>query len=92
MRTPTPRTSRATTPSTTAGCSARARPTCPTDCRRLLVDEPDPEDGLWGPAAFAWCTRGPFSVAVSAVAGTMDDATEEVGAVARDQLDRLPAG
>jgi len=74
------------------GLLSEGSPDLPDDCRRLLVDEPDPEDGLWGPAAFAWCTRGSFSVAVSAVAGTLDDATEEVGAVARDQLDRLPAG
>jgi hypothetical protein len=74
------------------GLLSEGSPDLPDDCRRLLVDEPDPEDGLWGPAAFAWCTRGSFSVAVSAVAGSLDDATEEVGAVARDQLDRLPAG
>jgi hypothetical protein len=73
------------------GLLSEGSPDLPDGCRRLLVDEPDPEDGLWGPAAFAWCTRGPFSVAVSAVAGSLDDATEEVGAVARDQLDRLPA-
>ena len=72
------------------GLLSEGSPDLPDGCRRLLVDEPDPEDGLWGPSAFAWCTRGPFSVAVSAVAGSMDDATEEVGAVARDQLDRLP--
>ena len=74
------------------GLLSEGSPDLPDDCRRLLVEEPDPEDGLWGPAAFAWCTRGSFSVAVSAVAGTLDDATEELGAVARDQLDRLPAG
>ena len=74
------------------GLLSEGSPDLPDDCRRLLVEEPDPEDGLWGPAAFAWCTRGSFSVAVSAVAGTLDDATEELGEVARDQLDRLPAG
>ena len=74
------------------GLLSEGSPDLPDDCRRLLVKEPDPEDGLWGPAAFAWCTRGSFSVAVSAVAGTLDDATEELGAVARDQVDRLPAG
>jgi hypothetical protein len=74
------------------GLLSEGSPDLPDDCRRLLVKEPDPEDGLWGPAAFAWCTRGSFSVAVSAVAGTLDDATEELGAVARDQLDRLSAG
>lgn len=74
------------------GLLSEGSPDLPDDCRRLLVEEPDAEDGLWGPAAFAWCTRGSFSVAVNAVAGTLDEATEEVGAVARDQLDRLPAG
>ena len=74
------------------GLLSEGSPDLPDDCRRLLVEEPDPEDGLWGPAAFAWCTRGSFSVAVSAVAGTLDDATGELGEVARDQLDRLPAG
>lgn len=74
------------------GLLSEGSPDLPEGCRRLVVDEPDPEDGLWGPAAFAWCTSGPFSVAVSAVAGSLDDATDEVGAVARDQLDRLPAG
>jgi len=73
------------------GLLSEGSPDLPDGCRRLVVDEPDPEDGLWGPAAFAWCTRGSFSVAVSAVAGSLDDATEEVGAVALDQLDRLPA-
>ena len=74
------------------GLLSEGSPDLPDGCRRLLVDEPDPEDGLWGPAAFAWCTRGSFTVAVSAVAGSLDEATEEVGAVANDQLDRLPAG
>ena len=74
------------------GLLSEGSPELPDGCRRLLVDEPDPEDGLWGPAAFAWCTRGSFTVAVSAVAGSLDEATEEVGAVANDQLDRLPAG
>ncbi|RBY77460.1 hypothetical protein DQ239_11330 [Blastococcus sp. TF02-09] len=73
------------------GLLSERSPGLPDGCRRLLVDEPDPDDGLWGPAAFAWCTHGPFSVAVSAVAGSLDDATEEVGAVARDQLARLSA-
>ncbi len=74
------------------GLLSEGSPDLPEGCRRLLVEEPDPEDGLGGPAAFAWCTRGSISVAVSAVAATLDDATEEVGAVARDQLARLPAG
>ena len=74
------------------GLLSEGSPDLPDDCRRLLVEEPDPEDGLWGPAAFAWCTRGSFSVAVSAVAGTLDDATEELGAVEGDLRARLPAG
>jgi hypothetical protein len=73
------------------GLLSEGSPDLPDGCRRLLVEEPDPEDGLWGPAAFAWCTRGSFSVAVSAVAGTLDDATEELGAVARDHQDPQPA-
>ncbi len=73
------------------GLLSQGSPDLPDGCRRLVVDDPDPDDGLWGPAAFAWCTLGPFSVAVSAVAGSLDSATREIGAVAREQLDRLPA-
>ncbi|SDE18979.1 hypothetical protein SAMN05660485_00098 [Blastococcus fimeti] len=72
------------------GLLSEGSPDLPPDCWRLVVDEARPDQGLAGPAAFAWCTRGRFSVSVSAVAETVDAATEEVGAVVADQLDRLP--
>ena len=74
------------------GLLSEGSPDLPPDCWRLVVDEPRPDQGLAGPAAFAWCTQGPFSVSVSAVAESVDAATEEVGAVVADQLDRLPPG
>lgn len=74
------------------GLLSEGSPGLPSDCWRLVVDEARPDQGLAGPAAFAWCTRGRFSVSVSAVAESVDAATEEVGAVVADQLDRLPPG
>ncbi|MGY2128960.1 hypothetical protein [Blastococcus sp. SYSU DS0617] len=74
------------------GLLSEGSPGLPEGCRRLVVDEPGPGEELHGPAAFAWCTRGPFSVSVSAVADSLDAANEEVSAVVADQLDRLPAG
>lgn len=66
----------------------------PDGCRLLTVSHPDPETQLTGPAAFAWCGSGVFSVAVSAVTGTPEGtvgaATDEVAAVVAEQLDRLP--
>ncbi|MGY1769811.1 hypothetical protein [Blastococcus sp. SYSU D00813] len=66
----------------------------PEGCWLLTVRHPDPDTRVPGPAAFAWCAHGVFSVAVSAVAdpagGTLGEATEEVTAVVREQLDRLP--
>jgi hypothetical protein len=61
----------------------------PGGCRLLTVEEPDPEK-LHGPAAFAWCVHGVFSVSATAVAGSVDAAEEEVRAVLAAQLDRLP--
>jgi hypothetical protein len=63
----------------------------PAGCRLLTVAQADPSVGLAGPAAFAWCSRGVFTVAVTAVAGSADAALREVSAVVRAQLDRLPA-
>lgn len=74
------------------GLLSEGSPDLPEGCRLLLLDEPRPDEQLEGPAAFAWCTRGPFSVSVTSVAGSLDAATEEVAAVAAEQLDRLPAG
>lgn len=74
------------------GLLSEGSPELPDGCRRLVVDEARPAEGLSGPAAFAWCTRGGFSVSVTAVARSLDDAVAEVASVAAEQLDRLPAG
>jgi hypothetical protein len=62
----------------------------PGGCRLLTVGTPQPDVGLAGPAAFAWCADGVFSVAVTSVAGSVDAARAEVAALVRTQLDRLP--
>lgn len=66
----------------------------PEGCRLLIVEHPDPGSRLPGPAAFAWCAHGVFTVAVSAVTGrpegSVEAATAEVTAVVPEQLDRLP--
>jgi hypothetical protein len=62
----------------------------PGGCRALAVDDAQPEAGLNGPAAFAWCGRGVFSVAVTSVADSVEAAEEEVRQVLEEQLDRLP--
>jgi hypothetical protein len=54
------------------------------------VTSPDGAGGLQGPAAFAWCSSGPFSVAVTAVGESAGAAEREVVAVADAQLARLP--
>lgn len=66
-------------------------PALPSSCRLLTVDAPSPDLGLGGPTAMAECAHGPFSVAVTAVAASVDAATAEVAGVARAQLARLPA-
>ncbi|CCG04657.1 conserved exported protein of unknown function [Blastococcus saxobsidens DD2] len=65
-------------------------PELPGNCRLLTVDAPVPQAGLTDPAAFAWCWHGVFSVSVTAVAETADDAVREVGAVLDTQLALLP--
>ena len=60
-------------------------------CRLLTVDE-EPETELSGPAAFAWCGHGVFSVSVTAISDSVDAAEEEVREVLADQLDLLPPG
>jgi hypothetical protein len=64
----------------------------PEDCWSLTVDTPHPAVGLDGPASFAWCAHGVFSVAVTAVSDTTAAAAAEVRAVLRAQLQRLPVG
>jgi hypothetical protein len=73
-----------------AGVLREDPPHLPGGCRLMTVDEPAPDSGLAGPAAFAWCGHGVFSVAVTAVAGTLTAASEEVHAVLLAQVDRLP--
>ena len=64
----------------------------PGNCWSLTVDDPPPDLGLSGPAAFAWCGHGVFSVAVTAVADSVDAAEAEMREVVARQLDRLPPG
>ena len=61
----------------------------PGGCWLLTVAEPDPAQ-LHGPAAFAWCVHGVFSVSATSVTDSVDEAEEEVRAVLAAQLDRLP--
>jgi hypothetical protein len=63
-------------------------PGLPGGCRLMTVQRPDAD--LPGPAASAWCGHGVFSVSVTAVMDSTSAATEEVAAVLRAQLDRLP--
>ncbi len=62
----------------------------PGGCRLLSVEDPAADSGLSGPAALVWCGSGVFSVGVTAVAGSSDEAEDEVRAVLAEQLDRLP--
>ena len=64
----------------------------PEGCTSLAVDDPAQETGLTGPAAFAWCAHGPFTVAVAVVGDTSDEALAQVEQLVDDQLDRLPRG
>ncbi|TYP85994.1 hypothetical protein [Blastococcus xanthinilyticus] len=73
-----------------AGVLSDDPPELPANCRLLTVEAPVPEAGLVDPAAFAWCWHGVFSVSVTAMAGTTDDALQEVGAVLERQLALLP--
>jgi hypothetical protein len=63
-------------------------PGLPGGCRLLTVDEPG--EALSGPAAFAWCVHGVFSVSVTSMATSPSAAEAEVRAVLAAQLDRLP--
>ena len=62
----------------------------PGGCWLLSVEDPDPRQ-LHGPAAFARCVHGVFSVSATAVTDSVDAAEEEVFAVVEAQLDRLPS-
>jgi hypothetical protein len=65
-------------------------PDLPDGCSLLTVAEADPATRLTGPAAFAWCGHGVFSVGVTVVSTSERSATDEVQAVVLAQLDRLP--
>jgi hypothetical protein len=62
----------------------------PSTCRSMTIDDPGPDLDLGGPAAFAWCAHGVFSVAVTVVADSVDAAEAEMTAVVAAQLNRLP--
>jgi hypothetical protein len=63
----------------------------PDDCVLMTVQQPDSTHGMDGPAVFAWCAHGAFTLAVAAVRPRADDARTEVAAVVSEQLARLPA-
>ena len=67
-------------------------PGLPGGCRLVTVEDARPEVDLPGPAAISWCGRGVFSVSVTAVAPSVDEAQAEVRALLPQQLDRLPPG
>jgi hypothetical protein len=72
------------------GMLRESPPELPGGCRALAVDDAQPDAGLSGPAAMAWCRHGVFTVSVTSVADSVDAAEEEVRQVLEDQLDRLP--
>jgi hypothetical protein len=61
----------------------------PAGCVLMARDFPSPEHGMAGPAAFAWCVSGVFTVAVAAVAASPAQARAELTAVTLAQLDRI---
>jgi hypothetical protein len=71
----------------------RDAPSLPGGCWLLEADRPAATGAAAqsaGPTALAWCSHGPFTVAVAAVARTAQAASDEVHAVVTAQLDRLP--
>ncbi|MBM7805519.1 hypothetical protein JOD57_001356 [Geodermatophilus bullaregiensis] len=62
----------------------------PEGCSLLTVAEVDPATRLSGPAAFAWCGHGVFSVGVTVVSTSEEQATDEVREVVLAQFARLP--
>ncbi|SCX52947.1 hypothetical protein SAMN03159343_2888 [Klenkia marina] len=64
----------------------------PPGCATLAVEDPDADTGLQGPAAFAWCAHGPFTVSVAVVADSTDTAHQQVVELVDAQLARLPRG
>jgi hypothetical protein len=62
----------------------------PPGCVLLVVDAPAPHLRMAGPAAFSWCSRGVFTLAVAAVASSPQAARTELDMVTAQQLERLP--
>ncbi len=63
------------------GMLQESPPELPGNCWSLTLADPDADLGFSGPAAFAWCGHGVFSVAVTAIADSVDAAQEEMRAV-----------
>jgi hypothetical protein len=72
------------------GVLVKDPPDLPGSCHLLTVEDPRPDAGLTGPAALVWCSHGVFSVGVTAVGSSVDDAEQEVRTVLDEQLERLP--
>ena len=72
------------------GILADDPPELPGGCWLLTVEDPRHGSGLDGPAAISWCGHGVFSVSVTAVADSLEDARDEVRELLPEQLDRLP--
>ncbi|MCO7220104.1 hypothetical protein [Klenkia sp. PcliD-1-E] len=64
----------------------------PRGCATLTVEDPDEDTRLTGPAAFAWCVHGPFTVSVAVVSTDTEDAMDQVDDLVQEQLERLPRG
>ncbi|GHE10177.1 DUF7373 family lipoprotein [Klenkia taihuensis] len=64
----------------------------PDGCATLTVEDPAEDTRLTGPAAFAWCAHGPFTVSVAVVSTDTEDALAQVDDLVELQLDRLPRG
>ena len=72
------------------GTLSQNPPGLPGGCRLVTVEDARPEADLPGPAAISWCGHGVFSVSVTAVAPTLEQARAEVRALLPRQLERLP--
>ncbi|SDG74749.1 DUF7373 family lipoprotein [Klenkia brasiliensis] len=64
----------------------------PDGCATLTVEDPAEDTRLTGPAAFAWCAHGPFTVSVAVVSADTEDALAQVDDLVDQQLQRLPRG
>ena len=61
----------------------------PDGCVLMVRDDPAPDQGFAGPAAFAWCTAGVFTVEVAALSESPAEARAELTAVTVAQLERI---